>query len=339
MTQHRVYTQLDDLIALRLQANQLTLQFDLRRLQKVSGVHLSRFKGQGVDFAEFRQYQPGDDPRSIDWKVTARRGKPHTRIYHEDIERPVLIFIDQSTSMFFGSRFAFKSVRAAETGALLCWAALKHDDRTGGLVFSTANHQMIKPSRHPKQALRLLDCITDFNQSLKLPQNQTPDFDLQQALTELRRIAKPGSQCYLISDWRQFDKHSAQLLFELNRHCQLLVFQVFDPLEARLPPGYYKISDGQSEMQINTNEVLIEERFSQSYQGWQQQLIKQFADMGIACAPLSTWQHPLQTLLSLQAGSAATIADQAATGFFNQSAESQVIEAAADVGKPLERQR
>ena len=83
MTRHRIYTELDDLIALRMPATQLTLNFDSRRLQRMTGVHLSRFKGQGIDFAEHRQYQPGDDPRSIDWRVTARRGRTHTKVYHE----------------------------------------------------------------------------------------------------------------------------------------------------------------------------------------------------------------------------------------------------------------
>lgn len=303
MSTHRVYTQLDELIGQKLYAGQLTLRFDSRRLQQVSGVHLSRFKGKGVDFAEYRQYQPGDDPRTIDWRVTARRGRPHTRLYHEEVEKPVLIMVDQSQSMFFGSRYAFKSVRAAELGSLLSWVGLSQGDKIGGLVFSDFAYQAIKPSRHPKQALRLLECINSYNNALRLQHASQPSFRLNEGLMELRRIARPGSQCLLISDWRQFDAETEKLLFELNRHCQVLLFQIFDPLESHLPPGRFQISNHQSlELEINTLDRGIEDRFSQRYTEWRDNILLSLARIGVGCASISTHDQPLEHLRYLQFG-------------------------------------
>ncbi len=299
MRPHRVYTALEELLSLRISAARLSLRFDPRKLQQLAGTHLSRFRGRGIDFSEYRQYQPGDDPRSIDWRVTARRGRVHTKVFHEEIERPVLILVDQSINLFFGSDKAFKSVVAAEIASLLAWAGLNKGDRIGGLVFSDQGHQIIKPSRHPKQALRLLECIHEFNNQLKLPMPAPSGFNLNDALVELRRVARPGSQCFLISDWRQFDSTTEKLLFELKRHCQMLAFQVYDPLETSFPPGSFRLTDGVNELEINTDDKLLEQRFEQQYQLWQQRIIDQFAGLGMGCARISTQDDPFQALLQL----------------------------------------
>ncbi|AZZ91325.1 DUF58 domain-containing protein [Hahella sp. KA22] len=299
MNQHRVYCQLDELIQLRIAAARLSLRFDPRKLQQQAGAHLSRFRGRGMDFAEYRPYQEGDDPRSIDWKVTARRSRPFTKVFHEEVERPILILVDQSISLFFGSRRAFKSVLAAEIASLLAWAGLAQGDRIGGLVFSHLGHQALKPSRHPRQALRILECVNSFNQALSLQQSETR-FSFNDALLELRRIARPGSQCFIISDWRQFDATSKNLLFDLRRHSQVLPFQVFDPLEQTLPPGNFRITDGSSHLDLDTRNERLSLRLKNEYEQWQNQLLQELASIGLACARLSTWEDPAEKLHQLQ---------------------------------------
>jgi uncharacterized protein (DUF58 family) len=111
------------------------------------GSRLSRHRGRGVDFAEVRLYQPGDDVRSIDWRVTARKAKPHTKVYREERERPTLIVVDQSRAMFFGSRVRMKSVAAAECAALLAWHSVDAGDRVGGLVYDDVTEYAFKPFR------------------------------------------------------------------------------------------------------------------------------------------------------------------------------------------------
>ncbi len=298
--QHRAYSQLEELLLHRVMAARLSLRFDPRKLQQLAGTHLSRFRGRGIDFAEHRQYQSGDDPRSIDWRVTARRGRVHTKVFHEELERPVLMLVDQSSSMFFGSRRAFKSVTAADIAALLTWAGLSNGDRIGGLVFSDSGHREFKPSRHKKQALRLIECINEFNHQLRLPLPQPPSFNLNDALIELRRIARPGSQCFLVSDWRQFDETTEKLLFELKRHCQILAFQIFDPLETHLPPGSFRLSNGMTELDLDTQDREMEKRFEQQFSSWQQAVIDQLSKLGIGCARISTQDDPFLALQALQ---------------------------------------
>jgi len=122
------YVSLDELIRLRhLGADFETLQRQQNH-NPLAGMIASRVRGRGMDFSEVRQYEPGDDVRTIDWRVTARTGKAHTKLFQEEKERPVMILTDQSHGMFFGSVFAFKSVIAAQAAALIAWSALSQGD-------------------------------------------------------------------------------------------------------------------------------------------------------------------------------------------------------------------
>ncbi len=208
-----------------------------------------------MEFAEVRVYQPGDDVRSIDWRVTARRQKPHTKLFHEERERPVFLLCDQSLPMFFGSRRCFKSVMAADIAALLAWIALSSGDRVGGVVFSDQRHHPIKPARSRKTALALLRTITEFNHALSVGQSVQPVISLNHALRELQRLTKHGALICLISDFSGLNDESDKHIHELARHNELIAFQVFDPLEKELPPpGVYPISDGQTVSWLNTRD-------------------------------------------------------------------------------------
>ncbi|MFT6038708.1 MAG: hypothetical protein ACI9TP_001500, partial [Candidatus Azotimanducaceae bacterium] len=127
------YTDIRELIRLRHGSKEIDIVTSAKARHPLSGLLSSNFRGRGIDFAEVRTYEPGDDVRTIDWRVTARTGAPHTKLFQEEKERPVLILVDQSQPMFFGSRVAFKSVIAAEVGALLAWTALTRGDRVGGI--------------------------------------------------------------------------------------------------------------------------------------------------------------------------------------------------------------
>ena len=126
------YTNLRDLIRLRYAAREITELTDKKTANPLAGLLTSNFQGRGIDFSEVRVYQPGDDVRTIDWRVTARTQKAHTKLFQEEKERPVLILTDQSRSMFFGSQVTFKSVQAARLAALIAWTMLNRGDRVGG---------------------------------------------------------------------------------------------------------------------------------------------------------------------------------------------------------------
>jgi uncharacterized protein (DUF58 family) len=232
-----------------------------RSIAGISGLHLSKMRGRGIDFEEFRPYQQGDDIRTIDWRVTARIGKPFTKVFREERERPVIIAVDQSSSMYFGSQVAFKSVIAAQAAAIFCWMAIDNGDRVGGLVFSDTEHSLIRPKRSRRSALHLLNQLHRFNTNLAdhaareaAAKAASGPSGLSKSLADIRRITKPGSTLYIISDFSTLDEVAMQYLNQLSRHNNVVCCFVYDALEENLPvPGYYSITDGRSKGTLNSH--------------------------------------------------------------------------------------
>lgn len=261
------YCSLDQLMALRLSAQQLTLPKARRVSRPQSGSHRSRFRGRGMEFSEVRTYQPGDDVRSIDWRVTARRQTPHTKLFNEERERPILLICDQSAQQFFGSTETFKSVKAAEAAALFAWSALNQNDRVGGIVFSDQGHEEVRPARNRKTILRLLNTITQFNSNLS-SQAREKSFGLNDALREAVRVARPGTLIVIISDFIELNHDSAAELSLLSQHNELVLVQTYDPLERELPPpGLYPMSDGVHSVMFDAQSNSAR----QDYQTWIEQ--------------------------------------------------------------------
>jgi len=231
-----------------------------RSIAGISGLHMSKMRGRGIDFEEFRPYQAGDDIRTIDWRVTARTGKPFTKVFREERERPVIIAIDQSSSMFFGSQVAFKSVIAAQAAAIFCWMAIDNGDRVGGLVFSDSDQALVRPKRSRRSALHLLNQLQTFNarladkeSRLAAAQEGQTHGGLTQALADIRRITKPGSTLYILSDFSTLDETAIQYLNQLSRHNNVVCCIIYDALEENLPvPGYYSITDGARKGTLNS---------------------------------------------------------------------------------------
>src|SRR5690554_5284120 len=152
---------LQELVRLQADARALKLPSARPVRSRQSGLRQSRQRGRGMTFSEVRQYQPGDDIRSIDWRVTARRQAPHTKLYEEERERPVLLIADLGPTLFFASAGAYKQVRCAQLTALLAWLALWAGDQVGGLVFNHETLDVLRPARRKKSVLRLLDALAN----------------------------------------------------------------------------------------------------------------------------------------------------------------------------------
>ncbi len=226
----------------------------------------SRFKGRGMDFDEVRMYQIGDDIRNIDWKVTARTGKAHTKLFKEERERPVFVLIDQMPSMFFGTAEVFKSLLASHIAGQLMWHTLSQGNRFGALIFSENKHLEMKPSSSRRHCMRLLNRIVEsYQQNLDQcygdpqsyeNQQSSADFKANQfkeSLKRLRYLAKPGSLIHIISDFNQFDESCQRHISKLSQHTDLHCIFISDPIESQLPPaGLYGISDGQKQGILNT---------------------------------------------------------------------------------------
>lgn len=269
-----------------------------------SGLYLSPFKGRGMEFDESRPYQPGDDVRSLDWKVTARTGKAHTKEFREERERPILIWLDLRQTMFFATRGAFKSVIASKAAALLAWSAAAHRDRLGGLIFSESVHQEIKPQRGRGAVLHFIQSLCKHPSWQAEPSTTGQATSTAQALLRLRNVARPGSLVFLLSDFHDFDQHSQSHLGQIARHNDVVLLPVSDPLEAELPPpGQYRISDGDNTTVLDTHGKNNREQYHLRYQQHQADLKRFCQRHHVFHLPLST-QDPvvdaLQTGLGLK---------------------------------------
>lgn len=291
------YASLGELISLRFPARQLKLARRNRALSALTGPNKSNFRGRGIDFEEVRSYQAGDDIRSIDWRVTARTGDAHTKLFREERERPVLLVVDQRNSMFFGSSHCFKSVLAAHLASLLCWSALDNGDRVGGLVFDGQLHREVRPRRSRRTVLALLSQLESFNHAL--PLKTTPNRDsFADMLANLRRIAKPGSNIYLVSDFQGADSENARKhLFQLAQHTQVTALACSDPLEAQLPRGgRYAVTDGEQRSELNTGDRFLRRNYSDTFDSAQKLLQQNMAKLGIPVLQASTAEAPFTLL-------------------------------------------
>ncbi len=258
------------LVGMRFGTRELNFFPRLMARTALMGSHQSRSRGRGMDFEEVRQYQPGDDIRTIDWRVTARTLTPHTKLFREERERPVLIVSDLRPSMFFGSR-ALKSVVACQVSATLGWAGLNANDRVGGLIIGAHQHVEIRPRRSHHTVLQLIHRLRDFSE--QLTQANTSQYSLADILRDCRRVALPGSTLFLVSDFHDLDRDCEHHLFELARHCDITLCQVFDPLEKALPPpALYQVSNGEQRFALNSRDSKLRQQFEQQFRDHQNKL-------------------------------------------------------------------
>ena len=232
-----------------------------------SGQYLSRIKGRGMEFDESRPYQPGDDVRNIDWRVTARSGSTHTKLFREERERPVFISVDARAPMFFATRGRFKSVIASELGALLLWTAHQHSDRVGGEIYSDELHTEYRPHRGQKHLLRMLKQLS----SLGYPEETPGPTTLEAPLRRLHRIAHPGSLVAIISDFRGLDAAAITQLSRIAKHNEVLLIHVYDQLERELPQsGQYRVRYAERTVTLDTSNRSFRQHYHELFQQrWQ----------------------------------------------------------------------
>jgi uncharacterized protein (DUF58 family) len=250
-----IWTSTEDLLALQTQAKTLNLAKGQIRARQ-TGQHLSAFKGRGMDFAESRLYQSGDDIRAMDWRVTARTGKPHTKVFQEERERPVLLWVDLRDNMFFATRGMFKSVVAAELAALLAWKTRQESDRIGGMIALSNHHIEIKPSHTRRGVVSLLQKIAIATQTVLSHRNEMPrEETIAEHLRRLRRVVATGSRVYLLSDFRGLDKEAQRQIIAISKKAEIRLLSISDPFEneIELKEGELVVQAQQGEEQIKLN--------------------------------------------------------------------------------------
>ena len=262
------------LIALSQKSRNLSLKSGMISAIQ-SGDYQSAFKGRGMEYDESRLYQAGDDIRNIDWRVTARTGKAHTKLFCEERERPVHLWVDFRAAIFFATRVKFKSVIAAELASLFAWTAHRQGDRVGGIVFSNETHHELKPQRGKSAVLRLIKHMVEHPNWQQVEQDTNPNSGLLHSLLNLRRLVRPGSLVILMSDFRGFDDHVRSNLFRLRQHNELVMVHIYDWLEAFLPPaGYYRVTNGHQELELDTYDKKRVEEYQERFNKHKAMLIK-----------------------------------------------------------------
>lgn len=287
------YATLADLIALRHKAHRLALPRNQTATNPMTGQLRSKHQGRGMDFSEVRLYQAGDDIRSIDWKVTARTSKTHTKVFQEERERPVLILLDQGPSLYFGSQVRFKSVAAVRLAALLGWAALDQGDRVGGIVFNDQTHLETRPRRSRKSLLRLIHDSLSFNQSLGETRTRSQRNQFSDMIHAAQRTSRHGSLIFIISDFSSFDDEIDTRLKQLGRHNDLHGVQIVDPLDRALPaPGRYSITDGAGIQEIDTRSRQARTRHTAEFEGRSRQVQRGFQKVQGRFTQIAAFEQP-----------------------------------------------
>lgn len=239
-----------------------------RSKSPMSGERVSVHRGRGVDFEEVRLYQPGDDVRNIDWKVTARKQLPHTKVYTEERERPTLIVVDQTRSMFLGSTKRLKSVAAAEIAARIAWQTLAERDRVGGLVFGNDQIDVVKPFRNGTAVVKVLSAVVDANRKLNVTDSRVrsegnKNDRWRNLLLRLRRIAPAHHRIFVVSDFSALELDAVEELLSRGHHHEMQAIHVYDEIEKTLPPSnFYNVTNGVSQLMFHSGSQSLRDEYS-----------------------------------------------------------------------------
>ena len=247
-----------ELLALKPRCNALSLPMHRPAASALAGAYRSRFRGRGVDFVESRNYLPGDDIRNMDWRVTARTGKAHTKIFQEERERPVLVVVDASPSLYFGTRKQLKSVAAGHLAAAIAWASVRRGDRIGAFLFAPGSHRELRPAGGRRGAMRVIQGLVDWLNPEDMPTGYEP---LSASLERVRHAVRPGSLVLIISDFFNLDEQCHRHLSRLRQHNDVIGCQIMDPAEQSLPVGRFPISDGDHSAMLDTHQEKSRSRY------------------------------------------------------------------------------
>lgn len=270
-------------------------QFNLAGIKKatsaISGLHDSRFRGRGMDYQESRAYQAGDDIRNMDWRVTARTGDAHTKLFQEERERPVYMLVDTNSSMHFATRRQFKSVIAAQVAATLGWSAIQQGDRVGVMTYGQGGVDILKAKAGKK------GMMTMIQQLVKADKAHSGETALDTALKQLRSVLRPGSLVIIVSDFMSLGEHCKKHLVQLRKHNDVMAIHISDPFEQQLPPaalfGLYEA--GQHKI-LNTRNAKVRTLIKQQLKQQRQQIRQNILHAGVSLIPISTAEDWLQQL-------------------------------------------
>lgn len=302
----RIHVTLPHLRRLQGQARGLSFLPKQPSASVLNGRHASRLRGRGLNFEEMRDYLPGDDIRSIDWKATARTGSPHVRVFTEERDRPALIVVDQRMSMFFGSELNMKSVSAAEAAAIAAFRILGVGDRVGGIVFDDDEHVEFKPKRSRRAVYALLEAIARLNSGLNADRVVgKPGKTLNDILLSTARLAHHDHLIIVLSDFAGIDENTHRHLSRIAEHNDLILMHVHDPAAVGLQSDVKAVL-GDSSQQVEVD--LASDSNKAAIQGLNDKRLQQImtwqAEINLSVVPLSAGEETLPQIRRLLASAA-----------------------------------
>lgn len=285
-----VYVSIDDLSALEMAARDFSFLPRQPVHSILAGRHASRVRGRGLAFEELRPYLPGDDIRAMDWRATARMGKPYVRVLTEERDRPALVVVDQRINMFFGTRRAMKSVTAAEAAALAAWRILAVGDRVGGWAFDDAGIEEVRPARSRAAVTRLLEVVVAQNNKLRADSTAKRNpAQLNAALEAVARVADHDHLVIVISDFDGQDERTRDLLMALSLHNDVIAMLINDPFLFDLPTaGELVVSDGELQVELPFGAGHVRKRLAQAVDVRLKEVLDWRSEIGVPVLPLST---------------------------------------------------
>ncbi|MBI4893027.1 MAG: DUF58 domain-containing protein [Acidobacteria bacterium] len=262
----------------------------------LTGRHASRLRGRGLNFEEIRAYLPGDDIRTIDWRVTGRTQRPAVRVYTEERDRPLFVVVDQRISMFFGSRKNMNSVTAAEIAAAACWRALANGDRVGGVVFNDSESVEVKPLRSRSTVMRLLGEVVRMNRALNAQTGPKANAGkLNEVLDKLVRAVKHDSLVVVLSTFFGDSEETVRSLSRLAAHNDLVIGLIYDELQMHPPEGgRLLVTDGDLQIEVSRAGERERHKLSEFFIDRMQKTRQRLAGLGVPVMMISNAQDALE---------------------------------------------
>ena len=259
-----------------------------------AGEYHTAFKGRGMAFSEVREYQFGDDIRSIDWNVTARFNRPYVKIFEEERELTVMLVIDVSGSLLFGQDTRTKQEMITEIAATLAYSAIQNNDKIGVIFYSDKLEKFIPPKKGKKHILYIIRELIDFQ-----PANTKTD--ISGAIRYLTNVIKKRCTTFMISDFIDSKSFQTDLTIANRRH-DVIAIQVYDNRETELPSiGLMRVKDAETgaERQIDTSSKAVRKVYSQWWINQQNSLNESFKKSNIDSVSISTNQDYVKALMGL----------------------------------------
>lgn len=261
---------------------------------KTQGDYTSILHGVGVEFETLRPYVVGDDLRYVDWRTSARIGKPQVKTFRAECDRNVFIVVDANVHMRFGTRKTFKSVQAARVAAIMSWASLEEQDRVGGLVYGDvdAGIRFFKPLSSHASVLHMLDLLCSKKHNVHSP------VAITQALDSLQHAITPQSAVILIADFSAANlKEVSKKLLSIRKLANVMLVPIFDHSDIEIPDaGMLRLSNNQHSAVVYTRDNKARKKYYQMWQAYQSELEKIAKKLQIKLLWLATDEDPVKKI-------------------------------------------